>query len=88
MRKTVSFGAKPQTQTPPTPTADQWVSAANGTSEPEPAPAVPMKRLTIDIPESLHRTIKTQCASRGLRMADEIRTLLERHFVGIQEDGK
>jgi hypothetical protein len=39
-----------------------------------------MKRFTIDVPISLHRRIKVQCAERGRKMADEIRTLLERHF--------
>jgi len=83
MRKSVSFGAKPSTA--PAATADQWVSAANAEPAAEP---VPMKRLTIDIPESLHRQIKTQCAARGLRMADEIRTLLENHFLGIGDSQK
>lgn len=39
-----------------------------------------MKRLTIDVPESLHKRIKTYCASRGVIMADEIRTMLEEKF--------
>lgn len=78
MRKSVNFGAKPQPRSDAA-NPDAWVSAAG--SEPA-APQVPMKRLTIDIPESLHRRIKTQCAANGLRMADEIRTLLENHFLG------
>ena len=36
----------------------------------------PMKRLTIDIPESLHREIKAQSAARGAKIADEVRALL------------
>ena len=40
----------------------------------------PMKRLTLDIPESLHRTIKVSCAGRGTKMAEEIRALLEAHY--------
>jgi plasmid stability protein len=35
-----------------------------------------MKRLTIDIPEGLHRAIKSQCAMRGTKIADEVRDLL------------
>ena len=35
-----------------------------------------MKRLTIDIPERLHRAVKAQCAMRGTKIADEIRELL------------
>ena len=37
---------------------------------------VKMKRLTIDIPETLHRKIKAQCAMRGTKIADEVRELL------------
>lgn len=62
--------------------ADAWVGSAQP-GEPAPAgrpPAEPMKRLTIDIPESLHRTIKSQCAQRGTKMADEIRALLIREY--------
>ncbi|PTT43827.1 hypothetical protein DBR33_10055 [Stenotrophomonas sp. HMWF022] len=39
-----------------------------------------MKRLTIDIPESLHRTIKSQCAMRGTKIADEVRDLLVQKY--------
>jgi len=40
----------------------------------------PLKRLTIDIPASLHRAIKVQTAQRGTKMSDEVRALLESHF--------
>lgn len=39
-----------------------------------------LKRLTIDIPAVLHARIKSQCALRGIKMAEEIRLLLETHF--------
>lgn len=48
----------------------------------ETAPDSPtMKRLTIDVPESLHAQIKSRCALKGVKMADEIRGLLETHFL-------
>lgn len=50
--------------------------ASKGTQE----PGTPLKRLTIDIPEELHALIKSQCALRRTKMADEIRVLLETHF--------
>lgn len=50
--------------------ADAWVESRN-IKENE-----PMKRLTIDVPESLHREIKAQCARRGTKIADEVRELL------------
>ena len=39
-----------------------------------------MSRFTIDVPESLHRRVKMQCAARGQKMADVMRDLLEREF--------
>lgn len=65
--KKVSIGAKP---TGKPAAADAWVESAP-TEEPE-----QMKRLTIDVPASLHRAIKTQCAARGTTIADEVRELL------------
>jgi hypothetical protein len=53
------------------------------TLAPAPAPMPPaaaLKRLTIDIPEPLHRRIKVASARRGSKMADEIRRLLEEHY--------
>jgi hypothetical protein len=38
------------------------------------------KRLTIDMPADLHRTIKVACAERGTVMADEIRRILQTEF--------
>jgi predicted DNA binding CopG/RHH family protein len=44
------------------------------------SPAEAMKRFTIDVPNELHRRIKTQCAMRGAKMADVLREILEREF--------
>ncbi len=81
MKKSVAF-AKPSKPAD----ADSWVSAPrpvdvseSSVLAPEP-PAEPMKRFTIDVPESLHRRVKIACAQRGTRMADEIRILLAREF--------
>ena len=68
--KKIKFGAKPTNQ--PAPAAvDTWVESRTATDTPE-----PMKRLTIDVPGSLHRAIKSQCAMRGTKIADEVRELL------------
>lgn len=42
-----------------------------------------MKRLTIDIPESLHRKIKSACAMRGSKIVDEVRELLAQKYDNI-----
>lgn len=71
--KKVQIGTKP-TNKPAPAAADAWVeSRSNDETE-------PMKRLTIDVPESLHRTIKAQCAMRGTKIADEVRELLLQKF--------
>ena len=54
--------------------ADQWVAKR------ESAAGEPMKRFTIDVPQSLHARIKSQCALRGQKMVDVIRALLDEHF--------
>lgn len=68
MNKKVTFTAKPTAKPI---NADQWVES-RATEE--------TKRLTFDIPDSLHRRVKSQCAIKGVKMADEIRELLEKHF--------
>lgn len=69
--KRVAIGLKPGTQK----RADDWVSDVATTTAPEEegAPAPIMKRLTIDIPEDLHRTLKVKAASEGVKMADLVR---------------
>lgn len=71
MNKKVTFGAKPTAKTIE---PDQWVE--NRVTE-------KTKRLTFDISDSLHRRIKSQCAIKGVKMADEIRELLEKNFQNI-----
>jgi hypothetical protein len=71
MSKKVSFGPKPGAARVEASKADEWVS----NRDPE-----AMKRLTIDVSASLHARIKSQCAIRGVKMADEVRELLEKHF--------
>lgn len=70
--KKVPIGAKPTAKPAPA-AADAWVESRG--AEPE-----PMKRLTIDIAESLHRRIKAQCAMDGTKIADQVRELLIQKF--------
>lgn len=65
--KKVTFGGKP-TSNRVANSPDEWVSGE------------PTKRLTIDIPQSLHQRVKSQCALEGANMADVIRGLLEKRF--------
>ena len=70
MSKKISIGTKPTGAAAPQ-SVDAWVVHRDIDSEPG-----AMKRLTIDIPEGLHRAIKSQCAARGTKMANEVRDLL------------
>ena len=74
MVKKVAIGGKPKAKTASAAATDDWVKDRSSAED------VKMKRLTIDITEELHRRIKGDCASRGVKMADEIRALLEQHF--------
>ena len=79
MSKKVAFGAKPQPATPATRSADEWVQ--NRPAEQATTVAgEPMKRLTIDVPASLHTRIKVGCTLRGRKIADELRELIDKHF--------
>ena len=72
--KKVSIGTKP-TNKPAPAAADAWVERRSTGDEVE-----AMKRLTIDVPESLHRAIKSQCAMRGTKIADEVREMLMQKY--------
>ena len=71
--KKIAFGGKPIPR-PGQGSPDDWVADRSM------IPAEPTKRLTIDVPLSLHQRVKSQCAVRGEIMADVIRDLLEHHF--------
>jgi hypothetical protein len=78
MSKKVNFATRPAT---PSPAADQWVTERVVAT---PEPPVPMKRLTIDLEATQHTRFKTVCAQHGLKMADELRRLLELRISEIE----
>jgi hypothetical protein len=62
---------------PPKPGAEQWVR--QGAEPPPPAP-VKLKRLTLDLPEALHRAIKLRAVHDGISIVEMLRGLLEREY--------
>ncbi len=77
-RKKVAIKIKPETKKQ----ADAWVSESpqeeQGTKQTRPEPTLQKtKRLTIDIPETLHRTLKIKAAVEGVRMADLVRSWIQ-----------
>jgi hypothetical protein len=80
MTKKIRVPAKPQPISPPANAAD-WIGRPETSQDANDAAKEPLVRLTFDIPESLHRRIKINCAERGIkRMATELRRILEQHF--------
>jgi hypothetical protein len=71
MSKKVAITAKPETAK--TQTAEEWVSKRQdgGTR---------LKRLTVDIPEDVHRRFKAKVAEKGTTMAEEILRFLEEQY--------
>lgn len=77
--KKVNFGKKPEALQPVD--LEQWVSDRESVvSQPPQEQPEKMKRLTLDIPESLHKAIKRQAVDAGVTMADLLRDLLEQHY--------
>ena len=82
--KKVAFGPRPAHGTAPAPDPEAWIRDRGGVDDaaaaPAPAPqapAEPTKRLTFDIPASLHARVKSGCALEGKKMNEEIIKLLE-----------
>ena len=46
-----------------------------------------MKRLTLDLPEGLHRAIKHRAIEEGVTMVDLLRKLLEEQYGAGQSEG-
>lgn len=71
--KKIAFGSKPTARSGPA-SLDDWVDDRPArTTE-------PTKRLTIDVPVSLHQRIKVQCTLQGQNMADVLRSILQTQF--------
>lgn len=62
---------------------DRWVE----NREVETRPKEATKRFTIDVPMSLHKRIKSNCALQNLVMADVIRDMLEEKFPASVGEG-
>lgn len=72
---------------------DKWVHGGDTTPPPAgaspapPPPREPTRRLTLDIPDRLHRVMKIRAATTGVTMLEEVRALLEAHYSDTAQDG-
>lgn len=71
MSKKVTFVPKPMAKQPGS--VDQWVDPGDAKNE-------GIKKLTVEMSESLHRKVKIGCAQEGIQMAEIIREFLEKRF--------
>lgn len=76
-KKKVNISKKPDNKVS---NIDQWVSERATDSTQQEKPVDKMKRLTLDIPESLHQAIKLKAVEQGVTMANMLRELLEEHY--------
>ncbi len=68
---------KKQVRIPTKPRADEWVAQGK---EKASRTEQKMKRLTLDLPEGLHRAIKRRAVDEGVTMVEMLRTLLEEQY--------
>ena len=66
-------------------TQDDWVAHKPEATE---KPAEPTKRLSVDIPVSLHTRFKVICAARQLNMADMMRGAIENRVRALEAEAK
>lgn len=92
--KKIAFGAHRPVAAAPAPDPEAWIRDRRGMdpeaapAQPAPAPEAPKeptKRLTFDIPRSLHAAVKATCATEGKKMNEEIIKLLEARFRPAQD---
>jgi hypothetical protein len=70
MSKKVAITAKPENAKAQT--AEEWIAKRNDGSR--------MKRLTVDVPENIHRRFKARVAEKGTTMAEEILRFLQEQY--------
>jgi hypothetical protein len=56
------------------------------TAAPLVVPAEPSKRLSLDLPASVHRRFKTACSATGRKMVSELQHLIERRTAELEAE--
>ncbi len=85
-----SFTTAPR---PRQPTADAIAAYEQGgaghdqaAAAPPPKPAERSKRLSLDLPESVHTRFKTACSATGRKMVSEIHEFIERRIAELESE--
>jgi len=76
-------GQDTQTHISPKPEKREPAKAAEAKA---PEKTEPTKRLSIDLPQSLHRRFKTACAKTDKKMIDEVESFIKRRTAELEKD--
>ncbi len=77
-----SFKTVPKKRTPSPEQVEAYVSGGAGTDK---KADEPVKRVSIDVPESLHTRFKVACAKTKIKMAPEIIAFIERRVSELEK---
>jgi hypothetical protein len=86
-----TFAAAPKPRQPTADEIDSYEKGGAGHDRTAPAPATPAversKRLSLDLPESVHIRFKTACSATGRKMVSEIHDFIERRIAELESEG-
>jgi hypothetical protein len=87
-KKTFSAAPKPKL-----PTDDQILAFEKGgtghdkpAAKPQAASNEPVKRLSVDLPESVHTRFKTACSATGRKMVGELQDFIEQRTIEMETE--
>lgn len=80
---TKSFKTVPKKRVPSPEQVEAYVSGGAGTDKQSDEP---MKRVSIDVPESLHTRFKVACAKTRSKMAPEIIAFIEKRVIELENE--
>ncbi len=80
-----TFAAAPTPRLPTSEEIDAFERRGTGHDR-RPVPVEPTKRLSLDLPASLHRRFKTACSATGRKMVGEIEAFIERRVAELEEE--
>ena len=88
-KKTFSAAPKPKKLTDDQILAFEQGGAGHDTSAPaksKPVPVEATKRLSLDLPESMHTRFKTACSATGRKMVTEVQAFIERRTKELEDE--
>lgn len=87
-KKTFSAAPKPKQPTDDQILAFEQGGAGHDKAAPKPleASSEPMKRLSVDLPQSAHTRFKTACSATGRKMTAELHEFIEKRTAELEKE--